>query len=963
MDTLKVTSYNCNSLRKQVDLVRELMTYNDVILLQEIILTNDDLDVLSSINSEFDFSVTPSTCNLDNVSGGRPKGGLAVYWRKSLSSVIRPVLYDNNMMGVKVLQSSESLLLLNVYFPFENHSVESLNLYNDMLASVASVVLGSDSDKVIICGDFNADPYKGRFWNLLKAFAADFSFKIADQILPIDTFTYLSPFHNTTSWLDHVLVSHENLISDIHVMYDLSIEDHFPLVFEINFQSDLTLINNIVLNNSITDKQFVNWTKFSEADKQKYRDNLNNLLIQYENEVFMCKQPLCSALHHEIMIKEAYEFLCNCFKVASEEFSFNRKSVKPKIVPGWNDHCSELHRIARASFLEWKNSGKVRFGPIFERMKESRTNFKKALAYCKRNCNEIKHDKLIESFTVKNMKQFWKDVRKTKGTNMLKTNMIDNENDSSKIASLFSDKFKQIFDDHDSQVKPYNFDEDLQKYIQEQKYAVISVKNVKSAIIDLKCGIGSDDIHSNHLKYGSPSLNEFIAHLFTAMINHSYIPENMLSGEIRPIVKNKFGDIHSSENYRPVMLSSNLLKIFEYCLLPSLRKHVKLDNNQFGFRSNTSTLNAVTVFKEIVYNYTDKGSYVFSTFLDLSKAFDKVNYYILIKKMLVECVPPYLVNMIYNMYNNQKVNIGFKESKSAEWKVKNGVRQGGITSPLLFSFYINNVLQELKKLKVGCRLDIYNFNVLAYADDLVLLSPSAEGLQTLLNIICLLLSQICMKVNCKKTVCMIFAPYRKSQVSNFMFLFNDTVLPVVKQCKYLGVEITDTLCNESDILRSEKAFLTQFYCFIRKFNFCNNNILIYLFKSYCLSFYGIALWYDLKGCSQSFKSIGISYHNAIKRFLNMSNRASNHEACNACNLFVFSHFVNSNIFRYIFSLHMSRSPCLSRIKGYLIFHSRLSIRAREIANKVYGVVNLLDNDIDAILSRVNFVQSREDRLR
>ena len=63
------------------------------------------------------------------------------------------------------------------------------------------------------------------------------------------------------------------------------------------------------------------------------------------------------------------------------------------------------------------------------------------------------------------------------------------------------------------------------------------------------------------------------------------------------------------------------------------------------------------------------------------------------------------------------------------------VRQGGVLSAYLFTYYIDNILKCVFKEDVGCRIGINKFNILAYADDIVLMSPSAGGLRILLNVI------------------------------------------------------------------------------------------------------------------------------------------------------------------------------------------------------------------------------------
>ena len=54
------------------------------------------------------------------------------------------------------------------------------------------------------------------------------------------------------------------------------------------------------------------------------------------------------------------------------------------------------------------------------------------------------------------------------------------------------------------------------------------------------------------------------------------------------------------------MISDNLLKVFEYCLMPTLTKHLPIHCNQFGFRSGSSCLSAVTVLRETGFCYVKK---------------------------------------------------------------------------------------------------------------------------------------------------------------------------------------------------------------------------------------------------------------------------------------------------------------------------------------------------------------------
>ena len=79
---IKIISYNCNSLRKNIDLIRMLLGKCDVLLLQEIILLECDLDIISQISDQINFIARPSRIAHSNTSFFRWS---AIIWSKSLN--------------------------------------------------------------------------------------------------------------------------------------------------------------------------------------------------------------------------------------------------------------------------------------------------------------------------------------------------------------------------------------------------------------------------------------------------------------------------------------------------------------------------------------------------------------------------------------------------------------------------------------------------------------------------------------------------------------------------------------------------------------------------------------------------------------------------------------------------------------------------------------------------------------
>ena len=102
-------------------------------------------------------------------------------------------------------------------------------------------------------------------------------------------------------------------------------------------------------------------------------------------------------------------------------------------------------------------------------------------------------------------------------------------------------------------------------------------------------------MHSNHLKFLSVYATRFLTKFLNSCILHNYVPRDMLEGYIKPSVKNSMGDITDSNNYREIMISNNMFKLMEYCLLPLLQKYTNVSSFQLGYKAHTSTTMAVAI--------------------------------------------------------------------------------------------------------------------------------------------------------------------------------------------------------------------------------------------------------------------------------------------------------------------------------------------------------------------------------
>ena len=187
--------------------------------------------LLHSIDKDF-IVLIKSNVTSDNLSGldeGRPRGGLDVFFRISSNIICGLVYSTDSFVITRVACTNRSFILCNIYLPCDDKSSETLIEYRRVLGELQSSLDVLDDTSIILMGDYNADPNKGRFWPEIREFVHTNQFKIDDLQLPYDSFTYLSAAHNSTSWLDHIVSSGGVKVNDVRILYDLALFDHFPI--------------------------------------------------------------------------------------------------------------------------------------------------------------------------------------------------------------------------------------------------------------------------------------------------------------------------------------------------------------------------------------------------------------------------------------------------------------------------------------------------------------------------------------------------------------------------------------------------------------------------------------------------------------------------------------------------------------------------------------------------------------
>ena len=154
--------------------------------------------------------------------------------------------------------------------------------------------------------------------------------------------------------------------------------------------------------------------------------------------------------------------------------------------------------------------------------------------------------------------------------------------------------------------------------------------------------------------------------------------------------------------------------------------------------------------------------------MDATKAFDRVHYCKLFKLLIKRQLHAHVIRLLINMYSNNLVRIAWGGVLSDYFSAVNGVKQGGVLSPILYCVYIDDLLLALSKSGVGCYIGSNFVGALAYADDIVLIAPTATAMRKLLFICGEYATEYCISFNASKSKCLAVLPANRRELHSYL---------------------------------------------------------------------------------------------------------------------------------------------------------------------------------------------------
>ena len=238
---------------------------------------------------------------------------------------------------------------------------------------------------------------------------------------------------------------------------------------------------------------------------------------------------------------------------------------------------------------------------------------------------------------------------------------------------------------------------------------IISADEISNelSVLDPSKSRGEDKLPASVMKETANKLKTSLFNIFKNIKRLTQVPARRKHGIIIPIYKG--GKISDVGNYRPVTLLNTPIKVFERIIYKRLMEVIThhCSSAQYGFMKRRSTI--LQLLKSITMIYDAAAEEFLLLLFDFSKAFDKINHGIMVKKLSLLGLDRNFYYIIKSYLTGRTQSVRIEDHLSAPRIVQTGVPQGSVLGPLFFLLYINDLPSI-----------IYSSTALMFADDLKL---------------------------------------------------------------------------------------------------------------------------------------------------------------------------------------------------------------------------------------------------
>ena len=577
--------------------------------------------------------------------------------------------------------------------------------------------------------------------------------------------------------IDLTLASHSisDLINNWKVSSEHSFSDHRYIEFVLNLSHS-------------TPPPFYNLRK---TDWSKYQA----LLRDYIPETAPNGVHSVRRLHGLI---KTFTKACNSAGKAACPISRPKKNKKP---PWWSQNLGNLRRSCRALFNQAKASN----------TEQSWTNYKLHLALYKKELRRAKRS---------SWRSFCSDIESTSEAARLRTILskstpslgyLKKEDDTWTTSS--EESLDALLTKHFPGCRQQKTDNLISPQEVPLGPSLLSLHNINWAINSFKPfkSPGPDGISPAHLQHAGSIATNWLQAIFLEVFKTGYIPDPWRLSKIVFIPKAGKASHVSPKDFRPISLTSFLLKTFERILSLYLRVSIPtefISSSQHAYRKGRSTETALHSVVATIEKSLSSKEYTLIAFLDIEGAFNNVLPEAITEALTNLGIENRLVGLISQLLTCRAVTSTLGSSTLTRY-VSRGTPQGGVLSPLLWNLVVNRLLCDIEG--GGCQL-------VAYADDVAMIFTGKYP-QTLCDLMTVKLSNLAawadkcgLGVNPDKTELVLFT--RRYKVPTLIPpKLKDSALSFSDSAKYLGLVLDKKLdWNQSTHDRCRKATIALYTC-------------------------------------------------------------------------------------------------------------------------------------------------------
>lgn len=802
---------NVRSLSKNYDELTNCLNLAEVhfsiVALTEtwLVDSNKDLFPLTGYNS------------LHAVRNDRRGGGVALFVRQDLMLKHRPDLdtftLDLESVFVEITLPNSSNFVVGVMYRPPSGNIESF--LGEMQNALN--IIQRQGKKCYILGDFNID--------MLPASVNSLTIDFLDLM---HANTFIALIDRVTRFDGHAATLLDQIFTnDLSASYESAvivadISDHYPVL----------CVSDIICNKRPATRYCTR--NFSDVNKARFID-----LIRSQNwDVVLTDSDAQSA--YNALLSSVLRHYDVAFPVTEKTRSHRQSN--PWMTP-------ELKRT-----IKLKNS-------LYRRYKRRPTLFNEITYKNMRNrvrreietVKRMYYQGLIEE-NKNHMKKLWQVLRELTGVKLRSSSSTNCEfivnDEPTRNKKLIADSFNKYFVDvgpslaakvPHSNLAPEDYMHG--NYSQSIFLAPATQIEVLNCVLKLKSSSapGQDSLKSDIVKSVASELAAPLAHVINLCFETGIVPQQMKVALITPV--HKGGDPSQFLNYRPISVLPVFSKVFERILHDRLyaffqEKRV-LSDSQFGFRKGHSTDMALAVVVNLITGALDLGKNVIGVFLDLSKAFDTVDYGILLRKLEFYGIRGNTIRILRNYLHGRLQAVSFDGVKSEFLQVECGVPQGSIMGPLLFLVYVNDLDKALTVARPAL-----------YADDtnIFLAGNDLHDMEITFNTELARLHDWFkanrLSLNTSKTHSMLFTLNNSLHSRTLNLKIDNQTIITTTQCKFLGIYIDHKLTWASHI-QHICSKISRSIGILNKVKKClDSTTLLLLYNSLILPYltYGNVIW-------------------------------------------------------------------------------------------------------------------------